>query len=82
MNTITYTSARAKLAKTMEKVCEDHTPYIITRSNAEPVVMISLSDFEAMQETYYLMKSPANAVRLTESMAEIEKMIKKDKAKK
>jgi antitoxin YefM len=82
MNTISYTAARAKLAKTMEKVCEDHTPYIITRSNAEPVVMISLSDFEAMQETYYLMKSPSNAARLMQSVDEIEKMIAKDKAKK
>lgn len=75
MPTITYTSARANLAKTMHKVCEDHTPYIITRSNAEPVVMISLSDFEAMQETNYLMSNPANASRLAEAIDEIEKLI-------
>ncbi len=81
MKTLSYTAARSQLAKTMLKVCEDHTPYLITRSKAEPVVMISLSDFEAIQETYYLMKSPANAARLAESIDEIEKMIKDDKAK-
>lgn len=82
MPTITYTSARANLAKTMQKVCEDHTPYIITRSSAEPVVMISLSDFESLQETYYLMSSSANAKRLTDVIAAAEKMIKDDSKKK
>jgi antitoxin YefM len=81
MTTISYTSARANLAKTMQKVCEDHTPYIITRSNAEPVVMISLADYEALQETHYLMRSPANAARIAESIEEIEKMISDDKEK-
>jgi antitoxin YefM len=82
MKTISYTSARANLAKTMQKVCEDHAPYIITRASEEPVVMISLADYEALQETHYLMKSPANAARLAESIDEIEQMIKDDKAKK
>jgi antitoxin YefM len=82
MKTVSYTSARSQLAKTMQKVCEDHTPFIITRAKAEPVVMISLSDFEAMQETSYLVSSPANAARLAKSINEIEEMIsshKKDK---
>lgn len=82
MPTISYTSARANLAKTMNKVCEDHVPYIITRSNSEPVVMISLSDFEALQETQYLMNSPKNAARLAQAIDEIEKQINKDKDKK
>lgn len=66
----------------MQKVCEDHMPIIITRSNAEPVVMMSLSDFEAMQETNYLMSNPTNASRLADAMDEIEKMIEADKGKK
>lgn len=78
MPTISYTAARANLAKTMHQVCENHTPYIITRSNAEPVVMISLSDFEAMQETNYLLSSPKNALRLVESIDEAEKLIAQD----
>jgi antitoxin YefM len=81
MNTITYTSARSHLAKTMQKVCEDHTPVIITRAQSEPVVMISLTDYESLQETNYLMKSPANALRLVEAMDEIEEMIGVQKTK-
>jgi len=82
MKTISYTTIRANLAKTMQKVCEDHSPYIITRGETEPVVMISLSDFESLQETQYLLQNPKNAARLADSIAEIENMITKNKKKK
>lgn len=72
MDTITYTSARSKLAKTMEKVCDDHAPVIITRKTARPVVMMSLDDYEELEETAYLLRSPKNARRLFESIAELE----------
>ena len=72
MDTITYTSARGNLAKTMEKVCEDHSPVIITRKTSQPVVMMSLEDYEALEETAYLLRSPKNARRLLESIAELE----------
>ena len=72
MDTITYSEARSKLAKTMEKVCDDHAPLIITRKNARSVVMISLDDYEALEETAYLLRSPKNVRRLLESIAELE----------
>jgi antitoxin YefM len=72
MDTITYTSARGNLAKTMKKVCDDHSPILITRKTAQPVVMISLEDFQALEETAYLLRSPKNARRLLESVAELE----------
>ena len=72
MDTITYTSARSTLAKTMEKVCDDHAPVIITRKTAQPVVMMSLEDYNALEETSYLLRSPKNARRLLESIAELE----------
>ena len=80
MDAISYTSARANLARTMEKVCEDHAPVIITRKSENPVVMISLEDYQAMEETTYLLRSPANARQLLESIAELEagKGIEKD----
>lgn len=56
----------------MEKVCDDHAPVIITRKNARSVVMLSLDDHEAMEETAYLLRSPKNARRLLESVAELE----------
>lgn len=72
MDAISYTAARANLAKTMEKVCDDHDPVIITRKREKPVVMISLQDFQAMEETAYLLRTPANARHLLESIAELE----------
>jgi len=57
----------------MDKVCQDHDPVIITRNRDQAVVMMSLEDYSALEETAYLMRSPANARRLLESIAEIEK---------
>lgn len=72
MDAISYTNARSNLAKTMEKVCEDHDPVIITRRNESSVVMMSLEDFQALEETAYLLRSPKNARRLLESIAQLE----------
>jgi antitoxin YefM len=72
MNTITYSEARSKLADTMEKVCDDHAPMIITRKNSRSVVIMSLDDYQALEETAYLIRSPKNARRLLESIAQLE----------
>jgi antitoxin YefM len=56
----------------MDKVCDDHTPIIITRKNQRSVVIISLEDYESLEETAYLLRSPRNARRLLESIAELE----------
>jgi antitoxin YefM len=72
MDAISYTSARASLAATMDRVCEDHDPVIITRTRAQSVVMLSLDDFEALQETAYLLRSPRNARRLLAAIDQME----------
>jgi len=72
MEAISYTRARGDLAKTMDRVCDDHAPVIITRRNERSVVMISLEDYQAIEETAYLLRSPKNARRLLESMAELQ----------
>jgi antitoxin YefM len=73
MKAITYTAARENLAATMDLVCTDHDPIIITRNRNQSVVLLSLEDYESLQETAYLLRSPANAVRLSESIAELER---------
>ena len=72
MDAITYSAARAKLADTMDRVCDDHEAIIITRSGQQAVVMMSLDDFKALEETSYLLRSPKNARRLLESIASLE----------
>lgn len=72
MKAITYTAARENLAATMNQVCEDHAPVVITRNRDQSVVMLSLADYESLEETAYLMRSPANARRLLESIHALE----------
>ncbi len=72
MDTISYSEARAQLAKTMDRVCDDHAPVVITRKSARSVVLMSLEDYQALAETAYLLRSPKNARRLLESIAELE----------
>ena len=72
MKAITYTAARQNLAKTMESVCKDHAPVIVTRKTTDSVVIISLEDYEALEETAYLLRSPKNTRRLIESIAQLE----------
>ena len=73
MTAITYTAARENLASTMDRVCTDHDPVIITRNRDQAVVMLSLEDYESLQETAYLLRSPANARRLLSSIDSLNK---------
>jgi len=73
MNAITYTAARENLASTIDKVCNDRDPVIITRKRNQSVVLISLEDYESLEETAYLLRSPANAKRLIASIEAAEK---------
>jgi len=70
MKAMTYTNARQNLAKTMEKVCQDHSPIIITRKKTDSVVIMSLEDYAALEETAYLLRSPKNTRRLIESIVQ------------
>lgn len=72
MDTISYTVARANLAATMNRVCDDHEPLIITRNSEQAVVMMSLEDYKALEETAYLLRSTKNAQRLLASIAQLE----------
>lgn len=72
MNILTFSEARAGLKSVMDDVCKDHAPTVITRVSGEHVVMLSLSDFNSMQETMYLLGSAKNASRLMESIAQLK----------
>ena len=69
---INYTEARSKLAATMDKVCDTREPVIITRQKAQPVVMMSLEEYNSIMETTHLLRSRKNAERLHESIRQAE----------
>lgn len=71
MHVLTFSQARAELKQTMDDVCRDHEPAIITRQRGEPVVMLSLEDYNGMNETLHLMASSKNASRLRASIAQL-----------
>jgi len=75
MKALSYTAARSNLAKTMESICDDHEPdepVVITRKNERSVVMLSLEDYESLEETAYLLRSPKNMKRLIESISQLD----------
>lgn len=72
MRTTSSTDFRKNLSKVMDAVNDDHTPYIITRGNGKPVVVMSLEDYNAMDETAYLLSSDANRKELLASIKEVE----------
>lgn len=71
MNVLTYSEARAGFKQAMDDVCRNHVPMLITRQSGENVVLVSLDDFNAMQETLYLLSSSKNAQRLARSIAQL-----------
>ena len=71
MDAISYTTARANLAATMNRVCDDHEALIITRNSEQAVVMMSLEDYKALEETAYLLRNPTNAKRLLSAAAQL-----------
>ena len=72
MTAISYTAAREILASTMNRVCEDHSPIMITRNRDQAVVTMSLQDYEALEETAYLLKNPTNAERIMSAIAQLD----------
>jgi len=71
MKTLTYTAARENLAQTMQQVCDDHDAVVITRRRDLAVVMMSLEDYDSLEETAYLLRSPRNAQRLREAVDQL-----------
>jgi antitoxin YefM len=72
MKTLSYTESRARYAEVLDSVINDREEVVITRAGHEPVVLMSLADFESLRETAYLMRSPANARRLLDAMERLE----------
>ncbi|WP_375477448.1 type II toxin-antitoxin system Phd/YefM family antitoxin [uncultured Jatrophihabitans sp.] len=72
MKTMSYTESRARYAEVLDAVANDREEIVITRAGHDPVVIVSLADFESLRETAYLLRSPANARRLLDAMERLE----------
>jgi antitoxin YefM len=72
MDVLSYSDTRANLKEVMDRVVDDRAPVVITRQKAESVVMVSLSDWHAMEETLHLLSSPTNAQRLRDSIGQLD----------
>jgi len=73
VRTVNFTQLRQNLAAELDRVVEDAEEVVVTRSGHEPVVIIPLAEYESMKETEYLLRSPANAAALRQSIAELER---------
>ncbi|HDN25801.1 MAG TPA: type II toxin-antitoxin system prevent-host-death family antitoxin [Thioploca sp.] len=71
MDAMTFTQANQNLAKTIQQVCDDHVPVIVTRENEPAAVIMSLEDYQSLEETAYLLRSPKNAQRLLASVLQL-----------
>ena len=71
MDTISYSHTRQRLAEVMDRVNDDHAPVLITRQNGRAVVMMSLDDYNALEETAYLLRSPKSAKRLMTAVEQL-----------
>ncbi|HEY8929062.1 MAG TPA: type II toxin-antitoxin system prevent-host-death family antitoxin [Mucilaginibacter sp.] len=79
MQITTYTSFRQQLKSYLDKVRNSHTPLYVTSTSGEDVVILSKSDYESMEETFYLLKSPNNATRLLKGIEDYEKGLGKER---
>lgn len=69
---MTYSESRARYAEVLNSVVDDREEVVITRAGHEPVVIVSLEDYESLKEAAYLLRSPANARRLLSSIDRLE----------
>ena len=72
MDVLSYSDTRANLKQVMDKVVEDRSPVVVTRQKGEAVVMVSLADWNAMEEALHLLSTPGNAERLRAGMAQLD----------
>ncbi len=80
MDVLSYTDTRANLKDVMDRVVKDKSPLLITRQKAEAVVMVALSEWNAMEETLHLLSTPKNAGRLRSSIRQLDDGLGKERA--
>jgi antitoxin YefM len=73
MKVINYTEFRKNLTKNLDTVNNDRDIVVISRSKGKNIVVMSLDEYNSIQETLFLMSSNQNRKRLEEAILEMEK---------
>ena len=73
MKTMSYTESRANYAAVLDEVVNNREEIVITRAGHEPVVIVSLEEYQSLRETACLLRSPANAQRLASAMEQLDR---------
>jgi len=71
MRVVSYSEARNSLKSVLDNVTDDVDVTVINRRDAENAVIMSLTHYNSLMETFHLMQSPANAAHLAQSIAEL-----------
>ena len=72
MRIVNFSEARNNLKAVLNQVADDADYTIITRRDSEDAVVMSLETFNSFMETFYLLRSPANAAHLTKSIQQLK----------
>lgn len=73
LDVVTYSHARQNFKEVMDRATDDHMPVVISRRDGKPAVLVSLEDWNGMQETAYLLGNEANRKALLESIAQADR---------
>lgn len=72
MDQISYTELRQSLKKHLDRVCASRAPLVITRQSGASIVMMPLSEYESLEESLHVLRNPANAERLSQSIGQTD----------
>ncbi len=72
MEAQTYSYTRQHLAQVMVQVNDNHAPVVVTSQRGKPVVIMSLDDYHALEESAYLLRHPKGAQRLMDAVQELK----------
>ncbi len=77
MNVVSFSELRQNMRKVMSGVVDQHEPTIITRQKEAPMVLMSLADYNALEETQYILSNPHNAKEILDAAARVRKGLAK-----
>ena len=79
MRAVTLAYTNRDFRAVLQRVADDSEPAILLTDSGEQVVVMSMNDYKAWQETHYLLSNPANAAHLRKSILEAETGLAQEK---